>query len=153
MVISVNYTIRREVVSERTSCCCKCFPFIAKFFKKKKIESSGIIAEKEMQQNFKFLNLLPTEIILEVSKYLPVRDLVNFRATSKRQYQILDSSSLIWCHVLVRDFPSKAKVLEKKDSPYEAYKREFKKAKELRVSRHKVEHFHSAKNYKLLIYF
>lgn len=104
---------------ESSSWCCKCFPSLMNIFRKK-ISNKG-----SLDSGPNYLDLLPYEIVLEISKYLSVNSLVNFGTTSRRYYQIVSSSSSIWSHLFLRDFPDKVSGLKAETrSAYEMYKSE-----------------------------
>ena len=119
MTMSIGSIELKKDRVESSSCCCKCFPSLIKMFRKKVSNKSSL------ENGPNFLDLLPFEIILEITEYLPVKDLVNFRTTARRYYQILSPSSSIWSRLCFRDFSDKVSVLKTEArSPYEIYKSE-----------------------------
>ena len=119
MTINIDPIGLKKDRAGSSSCCCKCFTSLINIFKK------NICDKRSLDSGPNYLDLLPYEIVIEISKYLPVKSLVNFGTTSRRYYQIVSSSSSIWSHLFLRDFPDKVSVLKAETrSAYEIYKSE-----------------------------
>jgi hypothetical protein len=88
--------------------------------KDKTIAQTSNVQKKEIIQS-EYISKIPSDVVIKISKYLTVKDFINFSMTCKKLYSNINSSS-IWYNFLKRDYLEEFNAIDNPVDLYDIYR-------------------------------